>query len=176
MTISPEAIRQRFPSCTSGLARGDADALAAALVRREVAPGDVLIREGSRSDILFLLREGTMRVEVAVAGVPHEVGRMEAGAVFGEISFLDGGLATATVTAVTPAVALTLSTPGFDGLAGAHPAAASALLHGMCSSLAVRLRTGTVKIEALLAGPTSSLPTRASWLTSLRQLLGLAGD
>jgi len=66
---------------------------------RELAPGDVLMTEGGRSNLLFVLVEG--RFEVAHQGsVIATVA--EPGAVLGEVSILLGSDHGATVTATVP--------------------------------------------------------------------------
>lgn len=65
------------------------------------AEGDVLVRQGDRGDVMYLVMRGTVRVETATpAGKVHlaELGR---GACIGEVSVLSGGERTATVTATT---------------------------------------------------------------------------
>jgi len=65
---------------------------------RRLAAGDVLARQGSPGDALYLLLDGV--VTVAVDGEP--VADVGPGAVLGERALLEGGLRTATLTAATP--------------------------------------------------------------------------
>jgi CRP-like cAMP-binding protein len=65
------------------------------------AAGDVILREGDPGDTMFLVMEGTVRVEThGTSGSVHlaELGR---GACVGEVSVIKGAPRTATVTAVT---------------------------------------------------------------------------
>jgi CRP/FNR family cyclic AMP-dependent transcriptional regulator len=64
--------------------------------RNAYASGEVLIRQGSDLESLFVALDG--RFSVVVNSV--EVARIGAGEVLGEISFVDNHSATATVTAV----------------------------------------------------------------------------
>lgn len=65
---------------------------------RKLAAGDVLTRQGSPGDALFLLLDGVLAVDVG-GRVLAEIGP---GAVLGERALLEGGTRTATLTAVTP--------------------------------------------------------------------------
>jgi hypothetical protein len=65
---------------------------------RKLQPGDVLVEQGAVGDALFLLLDGIVRV--TVDGEP--VAELGPGAVVGERATLEGGLRTATLTAVTP--------------------------------------------------------------------------
>lgn len=73
----------------------------AGLPRRALQPGDALIVEGSLHGALYVLLEGTLRVEkdgVAITEIA------EPGACVGEISLLLDVPSTANVVATTPAV------------------------------------------------------------------------
>jgi len=73
--------------------------LAAGLPRRTLSAGEVLVREGHPVEALYVLVEGTLRVQrggVAVTTVGQP------GACVGEMSLLLGVAATADVVAVTP--------------------------------------------------------------------------
>jgi hypothetical protein len=65
---------------------------------RRLPAGEVLTRQGSPGDALFLLLDGVLAVDVD-GRVLAEIGP---GAVLGERALLEGGTRTATLTAVTP--------------------------------------------------------------------------
>lgn len=63
--------------------------------------GEMVLREGDPGDTMFLVMEGTVRIEThGTGGVVHlaELGR---GACVGEVSVITGAPRTATVTAIT---------------------------------------------------------------------------
>lgn len=64
---------------------------------RELAAGDVLVRQGEVGDALFLLLDGVLVVDVD----GRELGEVGPGAIVGERAALEGGLRTATLRAVT---------------------------------------------------------------------------
>ena len=65
---------------------------------RKLQPGHVLVEQGSAGDSLFLLLDGILRVTVD----EQPVAELGPGAVVGERAALEGGVRTATLTAVTP--------------------------------------------------------------------------
>jgi CRP/FNR family cyclic AMP-dependent transcriptional regulator len=86
----------------------------------------------------FLIVDGT--ATVSVAGRPRK--RMSAGDFFGEISLLDNGPRTATVTAESPVKLLGLTQWGFKRLVESNPGIATKMLKTMAS----RLRAATADI------------------------------
>ncbi len=62
---------------------------------------DVILAEGTPSDSLYLVLHGTIEVSKRdAAGIERTITRLEKGAIFGEMSFLDGLEASATVRAL----------------------------------------------------------------------------
>jgi CRP/FNR family transcriptional regulator, cyclic AMP receptor protein len=62
------------------------------------APGEQIVREGSLGETVFVVMEG--RAKVTRNG--RRVGEVLPGDFFGELSAIDGGPRTASITAVTP--------------------------------------------------------------------------
>jgi CRP-like cAMP-binding protein len=91
----------------------------------KVAPGRVLVEQGSTDAGLQLILEGS--AIVSVNGV--ERGTLAAGQYFGEISLLDGAPRSATVVAGPEgAQTFALSSIAFSDLLDAHPDIARSLL------------------------------------------------
>jgi CRP-like cAMP-binding protein len=88
-------------------------------LQRDVPSGEVILQEGKGGDGLYVILQGRMRVTHgdATLAVLHE------GDVFGEISLLNRGSATATVTAEGPAKLLRLPREAFLELISTHPQA-----------------------------------------------------
>src|SRR5688572_20811746 len=79
----------------------------AASTTLEVAEGESVVTLGDYVDRIYMVREGLLRAELLDRhGLPFEVARYGRGEIFGEMSFLRGDRASATVRAVT-AVRLT---------------------------------------------------------------------
>jgi CRP/FNR family transcriptional regulator, cyclic AMP receptor protein len=86
----------------------DVDWLIDAGQRRELQPGEVLIREGAACDDIFLILDGSLEVSVAAMG-DQAIAQLATGEVVGEMSFVDGQPPSATVTALEPGIVLAIS-------------------------------------------------------------------
>jgi hypothetical protein len=92
------------------------DALARALVRVEVAAGDVVVHEGDESDRFYVIQSGLVQVTAADGLVLREEGP---GDHFGEIGLLRDVPRTATITALEGTVLLALPREEFlDAVTG----------------------------------------------------------
>jgi flavin reductase (DIM6/NTAB) family NADH-FMN oxidoreductase RutF len=98
---------------------------------RTFEEGQSVIGEGDEGDILFLLLDGTVRVERG----GRQVTTLVAGDFFGEVSVLDGGPRTAAVVASTPARCVTVSGETLRQTLRAQPDVAWAMLQVVASRL-----------------------------------------
>jgi CRP/FNR family transcriptional regulator, cyclic AMP receptor protein len=121
-----------FSECT----KRELQAIARAVKQIEHPDGHVIAREGDRGVGFFLITEG--KAAVSIGGKNRA--RLGPGDFFGEISLLDRGPRTATVTSTSPIRLLGLTAWVFRGLIEEHPAIGIKLLE----VLARRLR-GTSK-------------------------------
>jgi CRP/FNR family transcriptional regulator, cyclic AMP receptor protein len=78
----------------------------------EVKAGTVLAREGERGIEFFVIESGSARVDRSGT----IVATLGAGDFFGEMSLIDGGPRTATVTATEPTTVLIVRKQAFDAL------------------------------------------------------------
>lgn len=85
---------------------------------REVAPGTEVLTEGLPGDGLYVVVSGTFAVR---RGQDHELAKLGAGSVFGEMSLLTHGEANATVEATTSAMVLRLPRKGFQETVMMYP-------------------------------------------------------
>jgi CRP-like cAMP-binding protein len=99
---------------------------------RELAAGIVLTRVGEPGEEFFLIVDGAARVEVPGG----RSARLAPGDFFGEMSLLDGGPRTATVTAETAIRVLSIKRRHFATLLREAPA----LTMKICATLARRVR------------------------------------
>jgi CRP-like cAMP-binding protein len=88
---------------------------------REVVAGEVIIREGERSDGLYVILDGAVDVRKRKEGQEVMVGQLREGDLFGEVSCLRKTSATATVVARRAGTLLRLPRPDFDALVMAYP-------------------------------------------------------
>src|SRR4051794_13379478 len=86
----------------SGLAKKELRAIHAEAKEVTFKPGSVIIAEGEKGGRFYLLLEGT----ASIVAKGREIRQAVPGDHIGEISLLDGGPRTATVTAETPVRAL----------------------------------------------------------------------
>jgi CRP/FNR family cyclic AMP-dependent transcriptional regulator len=77
----------------------DVEWLIASGAVRQVARGEVLIRQGTHVDAVFILLAGRLSVLLARTG-DREIARLHAGEIVGEMSFLDSRPPSATVRAL----------------------------------------------------------------------------
>lgn len=81
------------------------EALICSCTVRKFAAGQVILQEGTKGDCLYLLQEGS--VECSHAG--QLLRQLHAGALFGELAYLSGGKRTATVTALSQVLCLSIA-------------------------------------------------------------------
>jgi CRP-like cAMP-binding protein len=161
----------RFPTLATDLDRKDADALLAVLVEREVAPAVELLSEGQAPGALFFILEGDLTLFVGEREKRAEIGRLGAGAVVGEVSFLDGEPTSATVVTSSPIRLLALERPAFEALAAREPRAAAGLLRGLCRVLAVHVREATNQVDRMEAAGGATAKA-GGWIETLKSLFG----
>ena len=116
----------------SACSKKDLQRLSRAADELSISAGTDLTVEGPIGREAFVLLSG--RAAVLKAGV--KVATLGPGDHFGELSLLDGGLRTATVTATTDLTVLVLSKPAFNGVLDEIPT----LAHKLLVSVAHRLR------------------------------------
>jgi CRP-like cAMP-binding protein len=101
--------------------REDRAALMARFRTREVAAGTEVVAEGAPSDGLYVVLSGALDVWKRREGVPTLAGRLREGDVFGEMSCLRKGPASATVLANRRCLLLRLPRSSFDELVVTYP-------------------------------------------------------
>lgn len=70
------------------------------------SPGDVIMKEGEPGDAFFFLKTGAVEVATDRGGARLKLADLAAGDFFGEVSVITAQPRTATVTAVSPVVAV----------------------------------------------------------------------
>ena len=109
-----------FSECT----KRELQMVARAIKEIEHPEGHVIAREGDRGVGFFLITDG--KAAVTIGGKNR--GRLGPGDFFGEISLLDRGPRTATVTSTSPIRLLGLTAWVFRGLIEEHPSIGIKLL------------------------------------------------
>lgn len=96
--------------------------LAGAMTLRDLQHGEILVREGSADDHLYVVASGVLGV-VKGAGLEEEVtiNAIRPGDVVGELSFLDGATRYASLVALSDTRVLGLSRDALEGLLETRP-------------------------------------------------------
>ena len=125
-------------------------ALELCLDKRSVKAGEKIFARGDAGDELFLIRKGSVRIMLALAGdKAHHVSSFGRGDFFGEMAFLDGDARSADAIAFTDVNLFVLSRKTFDAFADEHKKASLKLMEGLASTLASRLRYANTELRAL---------------------------
>ena len=125
-------------------------ALELRLDKRFCKAGERIFARGEAGDELFLIRKGSVRIMVTLAGGQvHHVSSFGRGDFFGEMAFLDGDARSADAIAFTDVDLYVLSRKTFDAFADEHKKASLKLMEGLASTLASRLRYANTELRAL---------------------------
>jgi CRP/FNR family cyclic AMP-dependent transcriptional regulator len=115
----------------AGLNQKEVARVATLVDELEVEAGRVLCTEGRPGNEFFVIAAG--RAEATLRG--EHLAYLGAGAFFGEMSLIDRGPRSATVTATTPMHLFVLDGRSFLGLLADHPAVARKIMRGLAERL-----------------------------------------
>jgi len=124
--------------------------------------GAEVIRRGDRERILYLVVEGRARVRAGAA----DLGPVERGEHFGELSLLDGQPRSATVVAETPLRVARLDLARYAALTQHDAALGLAFVQALLGGVANRLRGTTDSLQALLGHAGTPRRTRVTVRTA----------
>jgi CRP/FNR family cyclic AMP-dependent transcriptional regulator len=110
--------------------------LAASARERQYQPGEEIVRQNDTGVGLFVLTNGQVRVTQERQGATYDLGVLDHGQVFGELSLLDDLPRTATITAIEPSTVIIVPIWDFRAALRDNPSMALNLL----SSLSQRIR------------------------------------
>jgi CRP-like cAMP-binding protein len=137
----------------------DDTGLASAFRRVELAPGEVLFRQGTAHDGLYVVDAGEVQVCRQLPGQRElELARLGPGELMGEISLLGGGNHSATVRALGPCTLLFLRWTEFDAYTIVGDPSALGLRRRIVAIACARLRDA---YRGLATSPRSSQVRRA---------------
>lgn len=111
---------------------------------RQAAPGDVVAIEGQALDSVMMIYNGRLSVEVK----GKQLAELQDGNFIGEVSFISGGEATATVRATEPTRYLTWKKKDIDQLLKRNPGMRLALQAMLSTDLSRKLANRTPSFEA----------------------------
>jgi small-conductance mechanosensitive channel/CRP-like cAMP-binding protein len=84
-------------------------------------PGEVVLRQGDPGDSLYVVRAGSVAVQIGPAGTRKEVAILTAGQFFGEMSLMTGETRAATVVAKSDCECYVVDKPAFQEILDERP-------------------------------------------------------
>ena len=112
--------------------------------------GDVILKEGETAASVFLVRNGKARVEVQYRGSQMLVGELGPGDLFGEMSYLTGLPASATIIADSDMVVNRIDRAMITRAVSSDINFAAEFYRGIATVLATRLRRGNEELAGML--------------------------
>jgi len=150
--VVPERIA-RFP-LFSHFAPAQLERLAAALAPREVAAGDLVLRQGDAGREAYLVESGHVRIQRATPYGLFPLAQLDAGDLFGEAGFVDAATRSGDALATTRSTLLVLAHDAVAEPLERDPRLAMALYWAFWRSLSIKLRRTNEKLVRFFAqGP-----------------------
>ena len=111
--------------------------------------GDIVIRYGDIDRTFYIIVNGRLEILIphGTSGKMRQIETREAGAVIGEMAFLDGKPRSATLRAATDGEMLSISHDAFQVFAAHEPELARDLLFELARSISVKLRQANAFIS-----------------------------
>ena len=124
---------------------GEEGALLAAAPVRSLARDEIVFDQNMPLRAIFLIEDGSVRVERQDRGAMIPIAVLGAGEFFGEMSFVDGTPTSARVIADEPTRLRVIDTGTVDAMCRADPAFAGRLYRSIAAILADRLRLTSMR-------------------------------
>lgn len=133
------------------LTANDWTLIAARAERKVFSLGQEIIREGVRGESIFIIRHGVASVELIGSHGSALLARLREGDVCGDMAFIEGGAATASVIARDGDVETDeIRTKDLRDLFGTFPGLASRFYQSLAAVLACRLRDTSRELMRIL--------------------------
>jgi CRP-like cAMP-binding protein len=124
----------------------------------KLEPGTVIIKEGEPQDRFYVVVNGKLAITAMASGKEVPLSTAEVGECLGEVSLLEPGAASATVTVTEPATLWSMNLEDLRSYLTEHAGGGGALLMGMASCLSTRLRQANQLIAKHRVVPVETLP------------------
>ncbi len=105
--------------------------------------GDYLLREGERSDAMYLLQKGSLAVIKRSINHEGQIGTLYAGELVGEMSFLDKSPRSASVKAISECELVEIPHEKFTAFLNKQPK----WFHALINTLLERLRKANTRVK-----------------------------
>lgn len=146
-----------------GLSTEQLDRVASICQDRQVGAGEIIFRENSSSDELFIIARGEVEILVDPALVsdrpdtpsrPTTIATLRRGQSFGEVALVDQGLRSATARSAShDTQLLVMPRSGLLALCDADPILGYRLMFNLAADLALKIRNTDLRVrEQLLYG------------------------
>jgi CRP-like cAMP-binding protein len=112
---------------------------------RKLSPGDVLFREGDTGDMMYLIRQGKIKIVKGRGEEEKVLAVLKEGDFFGEMAIIDGSPRSATAVAVDEVGLLTIDKETFHSKIRENP-----LISYVLETLSRRLRAADEQIKLLM--------------------------
>ncbi|RVU42191.1 cyclic nucleotide-binding domain-containing protein [Lujinxingia sediminis] len=114
----------------------------------------LLFEQGDESDALYIVRSGTLEVSaVSPLGEKVVLATLGQGTVVGEMSLIEGGPRSATVSVVDEVEVLKLSRASFEAMRRAGSKAAYKIILGLARTVGERRRRTDERVEEVFLDP-----------------------
>jgi len=113
-------------------------------MEKKLAEGDVLFREGERGDVMYLIREGKIKITKGGDDDEKVLAVLKEGDFFGEMAIIDGSPRSASAIAATSSSLLVIDKETFKSKIRENP-----LIEYVLETLTKRLRTTDEQIRLL---------------------------
>ena len=114
--------------------------------------GEILFREGDEGTAAYVIYQGGVEIYRNAEGKSITIARLDQGAVFGELSLIDGSPRSASARAMLPSRLLLLDKSRFDQMRHELRPVAYLLLRTLAGELCDRIRETNELIETTLEG------------------------
>lgn len=114
--------------------------------------GEVVLEQNVAVRAIYLIEEGSVRVERQEQGQKVRLAGLGAGEFFGEMSFVDAGPTSASVIAEEPTRLRVIDEAIVDKMSKADPSFTGRLFRSIAAILSERLRLTSMHVDTLIAG------------------------
>jgi CRP/FNR family cyclic AMP-dependent transcriptional regulator len=113
-------------------------------MEKKLEPGEVLFKEGDRGEVMYLIREGKIKITKGGGSDEKVLAVLKEGDFFGEMAIIDGSPRSAGAVAASPASLLVIDKDTFKSKIKENP-----LIEYVLETLSRRLRTTDEQIRLL---------------------------
>ncbi len=113
-------------------------------MEKKLVPGDLLFDEGDKGDVMYLIRQGKIKIIKGKGEDEKVLAVLKEGDFFGEMAIIDGSPRSAGAVAATEVSLLVIDKETFESKIKENP-----LIHYVLETLSRRLRTADDQIKML---------------------------